>query len=160
MSAWKGTGRVDVRKGRHWHRIIFVLYLAALCYFLFFAEMFGRTEGGQEYHYNLVLFKEIRRFWENRHILGFYAVFYNIAGNVIAFMPFGFYLPMLFKRIQGFFPVFLFSLLFSLFVETAQLVFKVGCLDVDDLFLNTLGGAAGYLVFCLVRKRRKNREGA
>lgn len=117
-------------------------------------------DGGQEYHYNLVPFKEIGRFIRNFHGLGFWAVFYNIAGNIIGFMPFGFYLPMLFKRIQGFFPVFLFSLLLSLLVETTQLVFKVGSFDVDDLFLNTLGGIAGYLVFWLVRKRRKNREGA
>lgn len=147
-------------RGKHWHRVIFVCYIAALCYFLFFAEMFGRTEGGQEYHYNLVLFKEIRRFIDNRHSLGFWAVVYNIAGNVVGFMPFGFYLPMLFKRIQGAFPVFLFSLLLSLVVETTQIVCKVGSFDVDDLLLNTLGGLAGYLVFWLVRKRGKSREGA
>ncbi len=164
----KGTGRVDVKKGKHWHRIIFALYLAALCYFLFFAEMFGRTEGGQEYHYNLVLFKEIQRFWRNRQILGFRAVFYNIVGNVIGFMPYGFYLPMLFRRIQddvsgifpGIFSVLLFSFLLSLCVETIQLVFKVGSFDVDDLFLNTLGGIAGYMVYILLRKSGKNREGA
>lgn len=116
--------------------------------------------GGQEYHYNLVPFKEIGRFIRNRHSLGFLAVFYNIAGNVIGFMPYGFYLPMIFKRIQGAFPVFLLSLLLSLFVETTQLLLKVGSFDVDDLILNTLGGIAGYLVFCVVRKREKNREGA
>lgn len=148
------------QRGEHWHRIIFVCYIAVLCYFLFFAEMFGRMNGGQEYHYNLVPFKEIGRFIRNYHGLGFWTVFYNIVGNIIGFMPYGFYLPMLFKRIQGFFPVFLFSLLLSLLVETAQLVFKVGSFDVDDLFLNTLGGIAGYFVFCLVRKRRKNCEGA
>lgn len=148
------------KREKHCHRMIFICYIAALCYFLLFAEMFGRTEGGQEYHYNLVLFKEIRRFIDNRHSLGFRSVFYNIAGNVIGFMPYGFYLPILFKRIQGVFPVFLFSLLLSLFAETTQLVFKVGSFDVDDLFLNTLGGIAGYLVFCLAGKRGKKREGA
>lgn len=159
---------MDETKGKHWHILVFSLYLAALCYFLFFAEMFGRTEGAQEYHYNLVLFKEIQRFWRNRHILGFRAVFYNLVGNVIGFMPYGFYLPVLFKRIRGdgagilpgVFSVLIFSFLLSLCVETIQLVCKVGSFDVDDLFLNTLGGIAGYLVYILLRKRGNNREGA
>lgn len=153
-------GMQDDVRGKHGHRLIFICYIAALCYFLFFSEMFGRTEKYQEYHYNLVPFREIKRFIDNRHSLGFWAVLYNIAGNVVGFMPFGFYLPMLFKRIQGIFPVFLFSLLLSLTVETTQIVFKVGSFDVDDLFLNTLGGLAGYLVFRLVRRRGNNRERA
>ena len=45
----------------------------------------------QEYHYNLVLFKEIRRFWEYRDQVGFFAMFTNLFGNVIIFIPFGFF---------------------------------------------------------------------
>ncbi len=159
---------MEGKKKKYLHCLIFILYLLSLCYFLFFAEMFGRMENGREYRYNLILFKEIERFWKNRHALGFWPVFYNIAGNVIAFMPYGFYLPVLFSRIRGksrrvfpgIFPVLLLSLLLSLTVETLQLVFKVGSFDVDDLFLNTLGGAAGYLVYALPGKRGRNHEGA
>lgn len=151
------------KKGKLWHRAIFALYITLLCYFLFFAEMFGRTEGGQEYHYNLVLFKEITRFWENRHILGFWPVFYNIAGNVLGFVPYGFYLPVLFTRVRGtennrrfcVFRVLLLSLLLSLFVETMQLAFKVGSFDVDDLLLNTLGGILGYVIYHIGMRCRK-----
>lgn len=143
------------KKGKLWHKIIFALYIALLCYFLFFAEMFGRTEAAQEYHYNLVLFKEISRFWTNLHILGFWPVFYNIAGNVIGFMPYGFFLPVLSARVRGtgnrlvsgVLRVLLLSLLLSLFVETVQLAFKVGSFDVDDLLLNTLGGILGYIIY-------------
>lgn len=49
-------------------------------------------------------------------------------------------------------------------LETLQLVFKVGSFDVDDMFLNTLGAAAGYLCYrlvqwtrCKLRKRRLSR---
>lgn len=158
------------KKGKLWHRIIFALYIAVLCYFLFFAEMFGRTEGGQEYHYNLILFKEIRRFWENRHILGFWPVFYNIAGNVLGFVPYGFYLPVLFAGVRGngksrrfgVLRVLLLSLLLSLFVETMQLAFKVGSFDVDDLLLNTLGGILGYIIYVTgmcYRKQHSGKEG-
>ena len=38
----------------------------------------------REYHYNLELFREIRRFWTYREQLGFLA-FANLAGNVLIF---------------------------------------------------------------------------
>ena len=39
----------------------------------------------------------------------------------------------------------------SLFVETMQLVEKVGSFDVDDLLMNTIGGFVGYIIFTLAR---------
>ena len=41
-------------------------------------------------------------------------------------------------------------------METFQLLTMVGSFDVDDLLLNTVGGAAGYLVFvvCAAIRRR------
>ena len=80
---------------KHRHRILgavlFVLYLVLLTYFLFFAEEMGRSPDARaEYSYNLTLFKEIRRFLLYRNILGWRAVFLNIFGNVLAFMPLAF----------------------------------------------------------------------
>ena len=44
--------------------VLFVIYILALIYFLFFAERFGQLAFAErEYHYNLVLFQEIKRFW-------------------------------------------------------------------------------------------------
>ena len=88
---------------KHRHRILgavlFVLYLVLLTYFLFFAEEMGRSPDVRaEYYYNLTLFKEIRRFLLYRNILGWRAVFLNIFGNVLAFMPFGFFLPVIWVR--------------------------------------------------------------
>lgn len=45
----------------------------------------------QEYHYNLVLFKEIKRFWNYRGQLGAFATFTNLFGNIVIFLPFGFF---------------------------------------------------------------------
>ena len=42
----------------------------------------------------------------------------------------------------------------SLSVECIQLVTKTGCFDVDDIFLNTIGGMLGYLVYALVQRKR------
>ena len=46
-----------------------------------------------EYHYNLVPFQEIQRFWNYRDMLGWVA-YANLFGNVIIFIPFGFFMPM------------------------------------------------------------------
>ena len=101
--------------------------------------------------YNLTLFKEIRRFLLYRNILGWRAVFLNIFGNVLAFMPFGFFLPVIWVRTRHWYITVLLSFAMSLLVETMQLVGKVGSFDVDDLLLNTIGGFAGYIIFVLAR---------
>ena len=45
-------------------------------------------------------------------------------------------------------------------VEISHLFMKVGCFDVDDLLLNTLGGMLGYIIFliCNAIRRRHARE--
>ena len=135
----------------------------------------------QEYHYNLVLFKEIKRFWNYRDQVGLFAMFTNLFGNVIIFMPFGFFMPMasryrsffstlfwsfglslgvesfrLVSRYRSCFSAVFYSFGLSLCVETFQLLTKVGSFDVDDLLLNTIGGLAGYVIFavCAVIRRR------
>ena len=65
--------------------VLFFLYLLALTYFLFFAEGYGRSVEGRMYAYNLQPFREIKRFWVHREMLGTFAVFCNLAGNVIGF---------------------------------------------------------------------------
>ena len=44
--------------------VLFILYVLALIYFLFFSEEYGRVAMEErEYRYNLIPFVEIRRFW-------------------------------------------------------------------------------------------------
>ena len=129
--------------------VLFIVYMVLLMYFLFFAEIMGRTYIERDYHYNLVPLREIKRFIVYRKKLGWGAVVVNLLGNVAAFVPFGRILPVLLKRCRHFFYIVLLSFEFSLFVEVIQLISKVGSFDVDDLFLNTLGGAVGYLIFWL-----------
>ena len=54
--------RNSIKKLKTGGRVLLVLYLACLIYFMFFSESYGRTEVHVEYRYNLVLFREIRRF--------------------------------------------------------------------------------------------------
>ncbi len=139
-------------------KAIFGAYLVGLAYFLFFAESTGRTFEDRNYHYNLELFKEIGRFIQYRDFLGTGAVLLNLAGNIVAFLPFGFFLPALYPRCRAFFYTAFFSFEFSLCVETIQLVSKVGSFDVDDLLLNTIGGAGGWLIFFWIDRMRRAYE--
>lgn len=136
-------------------RILFLVYLLALVYFLFFAEEYGRRNFFElDYRYNLVPFQEIRRFWIYREKVGFLAAFLNLAGNVIGFLPFGFIVPVMHKKMESFWKVSLLGFMFSLCVETIQLITKVGCFDVDDLMLNTLGAMIGCGAFLICNKFR------
>jgi glycopeptide antibiotics resistance protein len=121
-----------------------------LAYFLFFSERYGRENVMKDYRYNLEFFKEIKRFIEYRQKLGFESFTVNILGNVLAFAPFGFLLPILEKKYRKFFITAFLGLTFSLFVETLQLYLKVGIFDVDDILMNTLGGILGYLMYKLL----------
>ena len=140
--------------------VLFILYLALLVYFLFFAEFFGRTDAAlrEDYAYNLEPFKEISRFWTYRDKLGMWAFLLNVVGNVAAFMPCGFFLPVISRRSRKWYNTFLLSFLLSLTIETIQLVFKVGSFDVDDLFLNTLGGILGFIMYRIVQTIRVRRR--
>lgn len=136
--------------------LAFVGYMILLVYFLFFSEEYGRTKHFLNYQYNFVPFREISRFIKYRDVVGLDAFLVNIVGNVVVFMPFGFFVPGLERRKFGPFLNFLkitgIGFVFSLTVETIQLVSKVGCFDVDDLMLNTVGVALGCVCYSICRK--------
>lgn len=139
--------------------VLFILYLVSLTYFMFFAESFGRTPSEQAgYSYNLELFKEIKRFYVYRKQLGMQAFLLNVVGNVAAFLPFGFILPIVSRRGRYWYKAFFLTFLLSLCIEVTQLVFKVGSFDVDDLFLNTIGGILGFICYKITQKIRVRRK--
>lgn len=131
--------------------LVFIVYLAALIYFVFFAEEYGRTNTSAELCYNLRPFQEITRYIEYRAMLGTPAVVLNIVGNIVAFIPFGFLVPMINSAERRTYMIFLLSLELSLIIEVIQLFSRVGSFDVDDLILNTLGGLIGYWAYRTIR---------
>ncbi|NNJ28609.1 VanZ family protein [Lacrimispora defluvii] len=138
--------------------VIFIIYLIFLAYFLFFSDYFGRSGHiREEYAYNLIPLKEIKRFIVYRHVVGIKSFLLNVAGNIVCFMPFGFFLPVISRRSRRFFNTTLLSFLFSLCIETTQLIFKVGSFDVDDMILNSLGGMIGYIFYKIVQHIRVRR---
>ena len=131
--------------------ILFLAYLALLVYLLFFAERYGRGADA-EYRVNRVPLLEIRRFLENRDTLGNWAVFLNVYGNVLLFVPFGAILPVLHRVFRHFQVSLAYGMILSVTVELIQFATRRGSCDVDDVLLNTLGCAIGYLLFALLRK--------
>ena len=123
----------------------FIAYIGILFYFRILAEAYGRTESHAEYRYNLKLFDTILLYVKYKNLVGMKAVIINILGNIAAFMPFGLLVPILRKKPVGAFLILLLSFDFSMLIEVMQLIFKVGSFDVDDLFLNTIGGLAGFI---------------
>ena len=140
---------------RAFGKVLFLLYVGFLIYFLFVAEWYGRTGAAEEYRYNLELFREIRRFLTYREELGSCTVFANLCGNILIFVPYGFFISMA-SRTRGFFKTSFCSMGLSLCVETVQLITRVGSFDVDDILLNTVGGVIGYIIFAVCNMMRRN----
>lgn len=139
-------------------KVLFLLYIIFLIYFLCFSEWYGRVGTTAEYRYNLELFKEIKRFMDYREELGLFAVCTNLLGNIFIFVPYGFFVAMA-SRYRGFGKTFFYSFGLSFCVEIFQLVTRVGSFDVDDILLNTLGGVIGYIVFVIfgrITRRKRN----
>ncbi|MCR5294831.1 MAG: VanZ family protein [Lachnospiraceae bacterium] len=134
--------------------VLFLFYIVLLMYLLFFAEQYGRVPNGERaFRYNLIPFREICRFIRARKLLGMRVVLLNLLGNVAAFIPFGFFLPILSAGMRRMHRTAVSGFLLSLLVETVQLVSKTGAFDVDDIFLNTLGVVMGFTIFAAAGKK-------
>lgn len=94
-------------------------------------------------NYNLIPFKSIGE--QLSHFSEGWARF-NLLGNIIPFVPFGFLLPVVSEKINSFIKILFAGFGFLLFVEVFQFFTKLGSFDVDDIFLNMLGIFIGYLL--------------
>ncbi len=129
--------------------VCFTAYLLLLGYMLFYSARFGRV-GNEEYRYNLTFLQEISRFYNLGKNTGDWNLFIlNVCGNIVVFMPIGAFLPKLIERCKNVFLTTVLTFELSLCIEIVQLVTKTGSFDVDDLFLNTVGGICGYIVYMI-----------
>lgn len=131
----------------------FISYLSFLFYLLFFSYYRSTVHGVIDY--NVIPFKSI--FAYIQHFSGFSLsnITDNFFGNIFAFLPFGFLLPLLRENLS-FYKILIYSCSFSLLIEITQILFRVGAFDVDDIILNSLGGGLGYLVVALLKGVKAN----
>jgi glycopeptide antibiotics resistance protein len=76
----------------------------------------------------------------------------NTLGNVLIFLPLGFFLPLLFRRYGKLSKIIVDSMVISFAIETLQIGQRVGQFDVDDIILNTFGSVLGFLAFKLMKQ--------
>lgn len=77
----------------------------------------------------------------------------NFVGNILLFVPLGFLLPCLARRVRSFLRILLTTAVLLLLLESLQLFTLLGSFDIDDIILNLLGVAFGYLIFHFARRK-------
>lgn len=140
--------RSDNRIGK----LLFGLYCAFMLWLLFGQRIGWITEEGYweqlKANVNLVPFHTISNYirvlgrTSNAGLLRHIVI--NLAGNVVMFVPLGFFLPLNWARFRRVRRLILWGILIIVAVESLQLVTLLGSLDVDDLILNVAGVLIGY----------------
>lgn len=127
--------------------IAFLVYSGLLIYLTLFAHRFGRNILSR--YINIIPLRNIIRFLTSTNPLEVIVI--NIAGNIVAFVPLGFLLPLITKKADSFRNMLLISVLASFTIESLQYITGTGVTDIDDILLNTLGGLLGYLLYKAVK---------
>lgn len=136
-----------------WWIYIVLLFLIVV---IKFRGSFGELRERMNYYsmensinYNLVPFKSIGS--QIKHISESWALI-NLLGNIVPFVPFGFLLPIAYKRINSFVKAFSVGFLSVILIEVFQFITKLGSFDVDDIMLNSIGIIIGYFLIWLVNR--------
>ena len=115
-------------------------YLFAIIYIWLLFEILTMTELNSTGGMNLVPFSEILRYKVGTKMFN-----YNVLGNIIIFLPFG-YLVGEYVNPKKIWPILITTFVTSLAIEFVQL--QIGrSFDIDDILLNVVGGLLGYLIY-------------
>jgi|GEM_PF-5205682 len=129
--------------------LLFGLYLYLLLRLTLLDGYFGRAADGiGAREVRLVPFVTIGYYL--RRLLsgeGTRAALVNLAGNLAAFAPLGYFLPLLWKPMRRLWPFLGAVTLAVCFVEGMQYLLGCGVCEIDDWILNTAGAALVWLVF-------------
>lgn len=122
---------------KEFYNLLFIVYILLLYYLLLSTE--NATSG-----INLIPFTEM-----TRYNIGSKAFFYNVVGNIVLFIPFGYFVSDYLKAKRTH-HILLTSVLISLTAELIQ--FKIGrAFDVDDIILNVVGAIIGFMCYISMR---------
>ena len=137
--------------------VIYFLILIRLTIFKFSIIMISSPLNSYQYTFlgvdgiiNIIPFKEtvniLRDGIHNNRIIK------GIILNVIYFIPLGFLLPLLFKKINGFLKIILISTITSSLIEIIQLFTIFSVSNIDDVIFNIIGSDIGLICFKLFEK--------
>lgn len=117
-----------------------IFNLLFIIYVLLLFELLTGTENSYGSGINNIPFKEIMRYE-----FGSKMFIYNVLGNILIFVPFGYFISRYVKP-KKILPIIVDALITSVTVETVQL--KIGrSFDIDDIILNIVGAIIGYFVY-------------
>ncbi len=139
----------------------FILYIILMLWLLFGQRM-GREPFGSYWevvnsNINFFPFKTVRLFLkEIRGSFSDYTVHHsviNLAGNIIMFIPLGFFVPYVFSKFSSFLRSLFFISVIIIAIEIIQLFTLLGSCDIDDYILNIAGAIIGYGIFRTISRR-------
>lgn len=105
---------------------------------------------------NLIPFRTIAEFVKGLSDTGRNgAAVINLYGNVIMFVPLGFFIPAVFPKARSLRRCMLVSLAVLVCVEVIQFVTLLGSLDIDDIILNLAGVLVGYGFFKILNRIKR-----
>lgn len=119
--------------------IILFCYISCILYMLFVSPFFGRGTNNR-----VLQFIPLKTLLDQfKFSYGVDIFIGNIIGNLMLLFPIGLIISILninihFKR------KILYFLLLATLIELTQFIFAVGCMDIDDIWMNGIGGYYGY----------------
>ena len=118
----------------------FVIYISCLFYVVTFQDVSWSSS-------NFIPFQEMFRYE-----IGSRMFFKNVVGNMIMFLPYGFFISYFLKLKKPMIAFFL-SFIVSITIELTQMM--IGrVFDVDDIILNVIGGLLGFSLYYFLDKVR------
>ena len=127
-----------------YHELImfsFVIYIMCLFYVVTFPDDLSNYPNS----FNLIPFKEMFRYDLMSRLF-----IKNVLGNLVMFMPLGFYSAYIVKVYKLRY-ITLFVAIVSITIEFTQLA--IGrVFDIDDILLNIVGGSSGFYIYYIMHK--------
>ena len=89
---------------------------------------------------------------------GDYLIMLYSLANAVIFIPFGILVPKVFRSINTIWKMFLVTLITSVCIEIIQYILACGYAEVEDVIMNVIGGAIGYLIIKAIGKKNDKRK--
>lgn len=127
---------------KEFYNLLMIMYLLLLYQMLLSTE--NATAG-----INIIPFKEM-----TRYAIGSKLFFYNVIGNIVLFIPFGYFISDKLKAKKTT-HIILISSIISLTAELIQ--YKIGrAFDIDDVILNVTGAIIGFIGYFSIQTTKKH----
>lgn len=129
-------------------KIVFYKEILMLCFAIYILCLFQVVTFQDDVTWstnNFIPFREIMRYNITSRLF-----LKNVIGNMLMFLPFGFFISVYIKSDKPYLTILL-TVIASVAIEIVQMC--IGrVFDVDDIILNVIGGTLGFLIYNIIRK--------